>query len=104
MDQLPEPALSPIYLWCLSRWPLSRFFGSAWSPSMEGPAGGWELRLEATGSGSVEGGRDCEAGVGVETGRRKGSKSFCPVSRKCQQLAAWVPEDMGPVGEMDTGS
>lgn len=52
----------------------------------------------------MEGGRDCEAGVGVETGRRKGSKSFCPVSRKCQQLAAWVPEDMGPVGEMDTGS
>lgn len=48
----------------------------------------------------MEGGHDCEAGVGVGAGRRKDSKSFCPVSKKCQQLAAWVPEDMGPVGEM----
>lgn len=46
------------------------------------------------------GGHGCEAGVGVGAGRREDSKSFCPVSKKRQQLAALVPEDMGPVGEM----
>lgn len=38
------------------------------------------------------------AGVVREQARLKGLQSFCPVSRKLQQLAASVPEDMGPKG------
>lgn len=101
MAQLPDLPLSHLpSLGACSLLTPKLALGSALVTRGRGPAGRGELGLEAARCRAVEGGHGCEAGVGVGAGRQKDSKSFCPVSRKRQQLAASVPEDMGPVGEM----
>lgn len=72
--------------------------GLAWSPSMEGPAGGRELRLEATGSGSVEGGHDCEAGVGVGCRQAQGLEELLPSQQEVPAAGSLGPRRHGPSG------
>lgn len=65
---------------------------------MEGPAGGQELGLEATGSGSVEGGHDCEAGVGVGCRQAQGLEELLPSQQEVPAAGSLGPRRHGPSG------